>query len=223
MRKIFIAKDDLDSKIIGRSFPQIVGSDCKPLFDENEKYNEEDKFLSIPADGYSVKISKSVKLTDSLSSFMTCHSSILSEKLIDLLMKFNTPEFKAIPIKIFRIKELVIEKRYYIAHFIGDEVLNVDFEKSTFDYYTGGAGIVLDRSILQFKDYGDFLKKGRTDRRIDMSKIKNVVMLPSLKNDLIFMNALRVVRMLVTENLRDAMLQEKITGFRFLETGYVED
>jgi len=181
MKKIFGAKDELDAKIIGRSFPQAQSSDCEPLFDENGK-DTEDRFLSNPAEEYSVKITKSVKLT-----------------------------------------ELVTEKKYFITHFIGSEVRNVDFEKSTFDYYTGGAGVVLDRSILQFRSYDDFLEKAKADKRIDMSKIKKIVMLPSLEKDLFFLDEVRMARPLVTENFKDALLDEKITGFRFLEAGYVQD
>lgn len=223
MKKIFGAKEELDAKIIGRSYPQAQSSDCEPLFDENGKDTEEDKFLSIPAEGYSVKITKSVKLTDFLSSFMDFHSPILSEGLINLLGKFKVPAFRTIPVKIYRGKELVTEKKYFITHFIGTEVRHVDFEKSTFDYYTGGAGVVLDRSILQFSSYDDFLEKAKADKRIDMSKIKKIVMLPSLEKDLFFLDEVRVVRPLVTENFKDALLDEKITGFRFEEEGYVED
>jgi hypothetical protein len=223
MKKIFGVKDELDAKVIGKSFPQVQDSDCEPLFDENGKYTEEDKVLSNPAEGYSVKISKSVKLTDALSSFMTHHSPILSEKLITLLGKFRVPAFRTIPIKIYRAKELVTEKKYFITHFIGSEVQNVDFEKSTFDYYTGGAGVVLDRSILQFSSYDDFLEKAKADKRIDMSKIRKIVMLPSLEKDLFFLDEVRVVRPLVTESFKDALLDEKITGFSFQEEGYIED
>jgi hypothetical protein len=154
---------------------------------------------------------------------MDHHSPILSERLINLLVRFKMPEFRTIPVKIFRAKELVTEKEYFITHFTGSEVLNVDFEKSSFDYYTGGAGVVLDRSILQFRSYDNFLEKAKVDRRIDMSKIRKIVMLPSLEKDLFFLDELRVVRPLVTENFKDALLDEKITGFRFEEEGFVED
>lgn len=220
MVKIFDAEEELQGKIIGRSYPQVIGSDSELLFEENGKRIEDEKFKTIPKDMFSVKISKSVKLTDTLSSFMTAHSPIVSEKLVELLKKFTLPDFQLIPLHIYRLKELVTEKRYFIMHFTGDNIQSVDFTKSSFDYLTGGA--FLDKSLLKFDNYEDYMKK-LNNNEVKMAIIKKVIMKPTLKNDLFFLDILRGSGRFITQPLKEAMEANKITGFRFVEVGYIEN
>ena len=105
---IFDAGSELEFKIIG-NYPQVTGSDTKQLFEENGKRAEEEKFKSVPDSGFSVKIMKSIKLTDTLSSFMTPHSPIVSERLVEFLQSFTIPSYKLIPISVYRVKRRPIE------------------------------------------------------------------------------------------------------------------
>jgi hypothetical protein len=219
MEKIFNAEDELEFKIIGRSFPQVVGSDTRELISENMKYVEEEKFNTIPKNGYSVKISKSVKLTDSISSFMTNYSPIVSEKLVDLLGKFRVPRFLLIPIRMYRVKELVTEKKYYVMHFYGNDIPSIDFGKSTFDYLCGGA--FLDKSLLKFDSHEDYMRKLNNDE-VKMAIIQKVVMKPTLKHDLFFLDIYKGSARFVTQTLKEGMEKENISGFHFEEVGYVE-
>lgn len=219
MTLIFNAGSELELKIIG-NFPQVIDSDTEQLFEENGKMIEEDKFQSVPESGFSVKIKKSIKLTDTLSSFMTPHSPIISERLVEFLQSFSIPSYKLIPLNVYRVKELVTEKKYFIMHFYGNDILNVDFQKSTFDYLTGGA--FLDKSLLKFDSFDDYMKK-LNNNEVKFSIIKNAVMKPTLKNDLFFLGLLRGSATFITQPLKEAMEKEKITGFKFVEIGHVED
>src|SRR5579863_1798435 len=185
MKKIFRAEHALDAKIIGKSFPQVVASDMEQLYTENRMYKEDEKFKSVPQDGYSVRISKSVKLTDFMSSFMAAHSPIVSEKLVDFLKIFIIPNFLLIPIRIYKAKELVTEKKYFIMHFFGNDIPNINFKKSTFDYLCGGN--ILDRSLLKLISHEDYMRKLNSDE-IKMIIIQEVVMNSTLKNDLFFLD-----------------------------------
>jgi hypothetical protein len=220
MVKIFIANDELESKIIGRSFPQVTGSDSKPLFEENQKFNEAEKFKQLPKEAFSAKIAKSTKLTDKLSSFMSTHSPIVSEKFVELVKLFTVPDFILIPIQIYRVKELVIETKYFILHFLGNDIPNINFRESTFDYSTGGA--FMDKSLLKFDSYEDYMGKLHINE-VQMANIKKTVMRTSLKNDIFFLDILDGSAMYVTQRLKEAMEENKITGFRFEEVGYIED
>ena len=99
---------EMEGKIIGRSYPQVVGSNSEPLFKENQKRIEAEKFKTLPKENFSIKIAKSAKLTDTLSSFMATHSPIVSEKLAELLPKFNIPPFKLMPLDVYRVKQTFI-------------------------------------------------------------------------------------------------------------------
>lgn len=220
MIKIFNANDALESKIVGRSFPQVIDSDSMALFEENEKRIHDEKFKTFPKDNFSVKIAKSVKLTDTLSSFMTAHSPIVSEKLAELLKEFIVPTYKLIPIKIYRVKELVTEKKYFIMHFYGNNIQSIDFSKSSFEYLCGGA--FLDKSLLKFDSYEDYMSK-LNKNEVQMAIIQNVIMKPTLKNDLFFLDIFDASARFITHPLKEAMEKHNITGFRFEEVGYIDD
>jgi hypothetical protein len=221
MEKIFFVKDQLEPKIIGRSFPQVTDSDDEQLQAENMKRVREDKFKNVPSDGYSVKMPKSAKMTDYISSFLETHTPIVSERLVRLLQKFHVPQYQLIPIRIYKAKELVAEPTYSIMSFLGNDIASIDFKRSSFDYFAGGAN--LDRSLLQFEDYEDYRNKVAKDDRVEMAIIQKTVMKPALKNDLFFLGIFCASAFFVRERLKDAMEHEQITGFRFEEAGYAED
>jgi hypothetical protein len=220
-QKIYLASKALEGKIIGRRFPQVLGSDSQLLFEENNKRDENEKFKIIPIDGFSVKIAKSAKLSDTLSSFMAFHSPIVSEEFFEFLQDFLIPDFKLIPIKVYRNSELVIEKKYFILHFFGNDIENINFRQSTFDYFTGGK--YFDRSLLQFDDYHHYLDKVKLDGRISLAIIQKVVMKKTLKHDLFFLDIFMGDTFFVSEELMEGIKKQKLTGFCFEEVGYVED
>jgi len=82
---------------------------------------------------------------------------------------------------------------------------------------------ILDRSILRFSSYEDFVEKAKADCRIHLSAVRKIVMQPSLEKDLFFLDGLRFATPPVTETMKDALLDEKITGFSFEEEGYIKD
>jgi hypothetical protein len=224
MEKIFRLKEEFENtKIIGRSYPQVRDSATEEIFTENEKWVEEEKFKMIPPGGYSITITKGVKLTDVFSSFMVIHNPIISEKLARLIQEFSIPKFQLIPVNVFRLKELVIEKKYFIMHFLGNDLPHVNFKKSTYYFYSGAADTVLDTSILQFDDYADYLAKRDKDRRIYLSNIRQVVMKVSLRHEWFFLDELDNAYSFITQTLKERFDRENITGFRFEEVGYKED
>jgi hypothetical protein len=224
MEKIFKLDEEVENmRIIGRRFPQVQDSDTPELFEENGKHDYNKAFEILPTRPYSVKISKGVKLTDVFSSFMVTHSPIVSEKLADLLKPLNLSPFRLIPINVIRVKELVIEKKYYIMHFMGNDLPNVNYKKSTYYYYSGAKDTILDTSILQFEDYEDYLKKREIDHRIYLSKVRKLVMKKSLVHPLFFIDHLNYAHPYIIESLKERFEEEGITGFRFEEVGYIED
>jgi hypothetical protein len=219
MEKIYIVKDQIDGKIIGRSFPQVTSADDPLLDKENMKRAREDKFREVPANGYHVRIRKSTRLTDFISSFLETHTPILSQRLIDLLGTFRLPSHQLIPLTIYREKESLEEAIYSIVNFQGNDIMDINFPQSTFDYFTGGA--TLDRSLLNFSDYADYRQKVAKDDRVEMAIIQKVVMKPTLPHDLFFLGIFMGAAFFVRQGLKEAMEREKITGFRFEEVGYV--
>jgi hypothetical protein len=221
MIQLFSLKGDTEAKVIGRSYPQISDTPTKELVDENTKRVEEEKFQVIPPGGYGAKIGKSTKLTDMLSSFMVTGSPIVSEKFANFLRPFIVPRHRLIPINIFRVKELVTEKKYFIMQLFGNDIPNVNFRKSTFDFYMGGA--TLDKNLLQFENYEDYIHKYETVNHITKAIVKKLIMRTSLKNQLFYLKQLASSHLFVTEPVKEAMDKENITGFKIVEVGYVED
>jgi hypothetical protein len=223
MCKVFSADFETDVKIIGRSFPQIKDSDTEELFNENDKFNNNEKFLSTSDDCvYSVNASKGTILTDVLSSFMTVHSPLISEKMLSLLRKFTLPKHKVLPLTIFRNKMKLENEKYFIIHFIGNEIENVNFVKSKFEFYVGGKDRELDTSILHFNHFEDFLTKAETDSRINMAKVKFVVMKKSLEKDIFFLDRLNGSTTFISERLKEALVFNGISGLKFRQVGLVE-
>jgi hypothetical protein len=221
MIRLFSLEDDIEAKVIGRSYPQISDTPTEQLVRENMKQVEEEKFQDIPAGGYGVKISKSVRLTDYLSSFMVTNTSIVSEQFIQLLGSFTMPQHRVIPINIFRIKELVTEKKYFILQLFGNDIQNVNFKKSTYDFWMGGS--IMDKSLLKYENYDDYMLKLEKDSFTHRMKVTNLVMKKSLQNQLFYLSHLSAAYLFVTEPLREAMDKARITGFIMKEVGYIED
>jgi hypothetical protein len=224
MEKIFKLGDEYEkTKMIGRSFPQVRDSATEDIFTENGKRVEEEKFKVIPPGGYSIKITKGVKLTDVFSSFMVIHNPIISEKLASLLQEFSIPPFQLIPVNVYRLKELVTEKKYFIMHFLGNDLPHVNFKESTYYFYSGAADTVLDTSILKFDDYADYLAKRDKDHRIYLSNIRQVVMKASLQHQWFFLDQLDYAHPFITQTLKERFDRENITGFRYNEVGYIKN
>jgi hypothetical protein len=221
MIRLFSLEDDIEAKVIGRSYPQISDTTTKQLVRENMKQVEEEKLQKIPAGGYGVKISKSVRLTDYLSSFMVTNTPIVSEQFIQLLGSFTMPQHRVIPINIFRIKELVTEKKYFILQLFGNDIPNVSFKKSTYDFWMGGS--IMDKSLLKYENYDDYMLKLEKDSFTHRVKVTNLVMKKSLQNQLFCLSHLSASYLFVTEPVREAMDEARITGFIMKEVGYIED
>jgi hypothetical protein len=221
MIRLFSLTEDIDSKVIGRKFPQVTGPQTQVLVEENMKLVEEEKFQVIPPGGYGVKIGKSTKLTDTMSSFMVQETPIVSEKFVDFFKLFVVPRHRLVPINIFREKELVTEKKYFILQLFGNDIANVNFPKSTFDFYMGGA--VMDRSLLRYENYDDYIQRYESDNYTTRAIVKKLVMRTSLKNQFFYLRQLAASHFFVTEPVREAMAKENITGFEIVEVGYVED
>ncbi|MBN9386315.1 MAG: hypothetical protein J0H74_36490 [Chitinophagaceae bacterium] len=221
MEKIYIVKEQIDTRIIGRSYPQVSSADDPLLDKENMKRVREDKFTEVPVNGYHVRIQKSTKLTDYISSFLETHTPILSQRLLRLLQTFRLPSHQLVPVQVYRGKEQVEEAVYRIVNFSGNDIQNINFPQSTFDYFTGGA--TLDKSLLHFSNYEDYRNKVAKDDRVEMAIIQKVVMKPSLPHDLFFLGIFKASAFFVRQGLKEAMDQEKITGFRFDEVGYIAE
>jgi|GEM_PF-4196707 hypothetical protein len=221
MIKLYFLDENIEAKVIGRSYPQISDTPTKQLVRENMKQVDAEKFQEIPAGGYGVKISKSVRLTDYLSSFMVTKTPIVSEQFIELLGSFIVPHHRVIPINIFRVKELVTEKKYFILQLFGNDIPNVSFKKSTYDFWMGGS--IMDKSLLKYENYDDYMLKLEKDSFTHRMKVTNLVMKKSLQNQLFYLSHLSAAYLFVTEPLREAMDKARITGFIVKEVGYIED
>lgn len=221
MIKIFSIREEIEAKVIGRSYPQITDTPTPVLVDENRKRAPEVKFQNIPQGGYGAKIAKSCKLTDYLSSFMVKSTPIVSEQFVQLLGSFAVPQHRVIPINIFRIKELVTEKKYFILELFGNDIPNVNFKKSTYDFWMGGS--VMDKSLLQYENYEDYMFKLEKDSFTHRVRITKLVMKTSLQHQLFYLSHLSAAYLFVTEPLREAMDEARITGFIIKEVGYIED
>jgi hypothetical protein len=221
MMKVYSLEEETEAKVIGRTYPQITGTTTEELREEDKKRVEEDKFQVIPSGGYGVKIGKSTKLTDVMSSFMSQNSPIVSEKFVEFLKPFVVPRHRLVPINIFREKELVTEKKYFILQLFGNDIANVNFPKSTFDFYIGGA--VMDRSLLRYQNYEDYIHRYETDTYTVRAIVKKLVMRSSLKNQLFYLKQLASSHLFVTEPVREAMGKAGITGWEISEVGEIED
>ncbi len=103
-------------------------------------------------------------------------------------------------------------------HFYGNDISNINFENSVFDYLSGGES--LDKSLLNFKSYDEYMSK-LNNNEIKMAVMKQTVMTSGLKNDLFFLGIFYGFGRFFREPLKVALEKEKITGFRLEEVGYV--
>ena len=142
---------------------------------------------------------------------------VVSEKLKLILSDFKLPPHKFYPVKTFNSS-----KQYYWFHYITDFEKYIDFKDTIVERFNLIGLEVIEE--LKFKSSHDlYLEKRKSIMDIGKPvRYKTITLLKDFPNYDLFEVKGAQNFTLITEQLREILIKEKITGFEFLEFDKIE-
>ena len=171
----------------------------------------------LPPDSDGIQLVKNAVITDLINAGPLTHGIVVSPRFLNLLFTFNVlrPKYTSAKMYNFQGKEIP-----YYFYFLEDVFLDylVDFEKSSFRVHEGLGGDEdvrrekADRGI-KCKDQNSVYKKGG---ELKANLAYDIVYLNgSDKMDILHFKYSWLPRMIVSERVRSAIIENEITGVTF--------
>ena len=207
--KYYRIENDVESKAVGRKYPQL---ECNTLGYAH----------AIPSYGpckmqfkLSFDLVKGAKLTDVLKTLAISASGfIISERLRTLLESYKLERHEFIPVEIIDGKQT---HNYHFLHFYGlDMVHCLDYQQSIFRITKWGFQDLGQKRFDSYESHQEYMKEYDKDYSL-MTPLEHVV-LKEESNDFDFFSFPQFYhRMYVSEQLKQCLEDNHITGFSFEE------
>ena len=207
--KYYPIRNSLETKVVGRKHPQL---ECNTLGYAH----------AIPSYGpckmqfkLSFDLVKGAKLTDVLKTLAISASGfIISERLRTLLESYKLERHEFIPVEIIDGKQT---HNYHFLHFYGlDMVHCLDYQQSIFRITKWGFQDLGQKRFDSYESHQEYMKEYDKDYSL-MTPLEHVV-LKEESNDFDFFSFPQFYhRMYVSEQLKQCLEDNHITGFSFEE------
>lgn len=210
-------KGETNPKIIGRRYPQASGIVNHVNYDRNSPnsifkanvWRKLDTALNIP----SLSLHSQSKRTDFLSSVVNNQILLISEKLFELAKKFNLPCFQSFKTSV----ESKNNQFDYFFFFIPENSTElIDFEKSTFCIARWNSKI----ETIEINSFNEFKKEQSKYPKPNSFRVAVEQLVLNEKK--IKYDFFRILGPLssyfISESLRDAIIENGITGMEFIST-----
>lgn len=214
MKKYYKIENQIDTEEVGRNISsQTDGLVGEITFSSNHSYsifshhNLPEQF--VPTE--TIKLANSAKQTDFISTgLISGFGFVVSEKLKNILEQFKLVQHKFYPIPLVH-KQRKLED-YYWLHMYQPKQEYVDFDNSTFQVRKFSQVI---KDELKFKSIDEYWEERKNYKPGQLFRIKQ---LKIKENDYDFLYiGVGGIMKLISEELRDKLIEMKITGFKTSE------
>lgn len=160
-----------------------------------------------------LKLEKGARLTDFLSYYPEIRGGgnfIISERAVEILKKFNLPNYKLYSVTIFSNDTSEIIKNYKLLHCLPLPYDVIDFSKTTF--FKGNR--IRGKSLFNLSSYHVFEER----KNEDVFQIENLFLNENFDRKLdYFISRVSIPDVFISERLRDAIRIEGLTGLEITE------
>ena len=214
MKKYYKIENKIDTDEVGRNISsQTDGLVGKITFNINHSYrifshhNLPEQFIP----NETIKLANSAKQTDFISTgLISGYGFIISERVKNVL-----EQFKLVQHKFYRIPLVHKQKKldgYYWLHMHQPQQEYVDFDNSTFQVRKFSQVI---KDELKLKSIDEYWEERKNYKRGQLFRIKQLKIKDN-NYDFLYIGVGGVMK-LISEELRDKLIEMKITGFKTSE------
>jgi hypothetical protein len=160
---------------------------------------------------YSLELNPKSKETDIIDSLGLSFGFIFSEKLKLILHEFNLPNYKFYPITVVGSKT-----KYYWFHYITKMEEFLDFKKTEIEIYKSRPPFEIEE-IKIFRSQNDIMDFKKSLPYTKSMRFKKIQLNSNFPNYDIFEITGAQYFTLISEKLRDILIEENITGLEMVE------